>query len=238
LTTLQLLKISERTGDLPIVFSCISEVAMFGFSADVHLGIFRDIIGKQLSPFLSERGFLKRGNGFYKNEGEVVKGITAERFRFNSFAKYSFFLNVLIFGGNYRTTTTYTDKSLFANGMLLFSRNMGFFRNNDMYMYDIDPNEDASIVAEKIKSDLAAHVFPLFDDIMLVDDIERRVSPDNFSFAIALSRLGRKDDSARFFRKSIDVDAPRIVEASDGSISMETYVDNVRNAASREGVFI
>ncbi len=209
---------------------------MLDFSVKKHKTILTKIIDNDIKPFLIDNNFKKNGHMFYKNEVEILKLIEFEYFRFNSFAKFFFWINVSVFAGNYKCIKRYTKRYLFGLGMpFVVQRRIGQFWGEDNHMYEVLPDCDGRDLSEKMKSDLTKYVFPFFDQIKSCSDILKLFPDDNFRIATMFARMNKMKESKHYFLRCLEIDS---IKYEIMGLPKDKYIGNVKAAAEKFGIIL
>ncbi len=175
--------------------------------ADVWKQIMAEL-GRLLKPY----GFLKSGLGFINGHNkEVVRQISIEKFRWNTPAQQRFQLMLSLYLST-GDAGEFTFKGREARYSLVFSKSSGYFWDDEAFLYLVP----GTLPDETFFAELQLHVdrdlIPVLQrctgvhaTIAFLEQENQKQGRNIFSssLAVALARLGRKEESRRHFRQSL-----------------------------------
>ena len=169
------------------------------------------IVKNQISPFLKSFGFEPKKNQFIKHSNDIVQIIEIKKSRWNTSLMAKFSLQIKIYVGNYINNQKLTSTILFKNGMLIFSKPLGYLIDNESYSYQIDISTIMELESQ-IQNDITNILFPFLKNLKTIEDIILMITSENekigynffsLGLAISLAKIGRTKESKKFFEESI-----------------------------------
>lgn len=166
-------------------------------------------IAAELSAILQGTSFTRVGNAFLdRSNPEVLKKIEIENYRWNTPIQKKFQLTVGI--DLCKAEDQARDST--ADCFPVFRKNSGYLWGDETFLYELSPELPSQQIASELRHHLQNYVLPFFQKCDSVDGVINALHDENkklgrnfFSaaLAVALARLGRKQESKAFFRESI-----------------------------------
>jgi hypothetical protein len=176
-------------------------------------------IAAELGRLLKPYGFAKAGLSFIdKHNEEVVREVRIEKFRWNTpgHQRFQLKLSLYLATGN---SGEFTFKGQDAHYSLVFQESAGYLWGEEAFLYLVPETLPDEAFFAELRLHVTHYIVPFLQQCTSIDAVidvleqENRKQGQNFfsaTLAVALARLGRKEESRKHFRQCLgDLDSIR-----------------------------
>ncbi|MFD1187025.1 DUF4304 domain-containing protein, partial [Pontibacter rugosus] len=141
-------------------------------------------------PFFKDLGFRRKMLHFSRQVNDITQCFNVQKSQWNSYNdSITFIFNFGFY--NAEISSIVADKKIdleFPKTYDCFVQNrLGTFSHNRDHWYTLSQNIDATITAEKIKSDLEKHLKPMFENYTSLENLKLLINKDEEYFTSTLS---------------------------------------------------
>lgn len=188
--------------------------------------VLANLIEQDVEPLLVSQGFSARGQTFTRRLSLLTEYLDIEKLRWNTKHSVTFWFNVRLLVGALPAGMQATKNNLLHHTFPAYAVHMGALWGNEGDMYTILDPATAPSLSLRVRGDLGNHILPFFgqfgdhNDViafLVAENLKTCTRAHSFALANVLARLGRLEESERYFRESTgDPDAVRRMARSFG----------------------
>ena len=166
------------------------------------------LLKEEIYPFFLENSFNVKRGFIYQLRKDFIIYISHELFRFNNPLSSSFWFNLGLASGDFRSKKNINSKLVLSEGISLFSERLGYLWDQKTHMYEVSQVNLVNI----IKDDLGKYLFPFCTQFTVLDDVIRYLVEENkklgmnknsYRIATLLAGLNRKEEAKKYFAESV-----------------------------------
>jgi hypothetical protein len=168
-------------------------------------------LADELALILKPHKFKRSGLVFtYDNGADVIHTIAVGKYRWNTPERQRFQLDLAVYLATGRAGE-FTFKGRDSHFSLVFTKNVGYFWGEENHLFDV-PNTDVQSLFVELRRRIANDVLPFVRRCTSIETVIDSLDQENrkqgrnifsISLAIALARLGRIEESRKYFLQSI-----------------------------------